>query len=752
MTAPSAGYYFAIVTDNQGFVAVTAPIWLGSSAKVGITSVTNSSVMPVTTEALKLTTNFFNNESTSAKLKSISYTVDGDSEASKTFTPGTSIASSGVAAHEFSYTPTTAGTKTVTINAVITVNGEDKTYTATSTMKVVDINSVSYVGLDASHGNEYVSGGSYPNSMSNMMTLAGGNNVRVVQLNTSAEFIAATSNPKYKMIILNPPTRKNLAVWPTPTNYTPAEIAALKAFSENGNTLVFGNIADYAESTNSDPASPKKHMAELQNDVLAAIGSTLRESDDEVMDDDQNGGQPYRLYPTEFNMANPLLQGVVDGQTYSQYSGSTIYTVDPLTGERSTSIPSTVSPLVFGFPTTYSAETDNDNFGYGSTKPAFPFVKVGTYPQTDKGISNAQGLYIPKYVNPSSKVASNPEEKLLAASETVKHPNGKTSLVVVAGGAFMSNFEIQVTLDNAGTLPYVNYNLMDNLYKTVNPVTITSIADAKNLPEGTEVTIEAIATSEVNTQNANPDSNKGFFDTIYGQDATGGINLFPVASGIKEGQKARFSGKITYYQGEIELTVSKFDIVDSSIHKLDPTALSTSKSVAPANTGLLVKTEGIVSDIDKDTDGTINQFTVNDGSGPAIVFINGYITSGTKLPFVTEGAKVSVVGLASIGEVAGSDMSPRIRVRDRAEIVQITTPDTPELQKARYYATNGNWYNAVYYYEIAISGGIPGLASEMNAASEQLQQQARNDMNAGNSRRHIRLTSSCPQVRQFLQL
>ncbi|QHW33951.1 hypothetical protein GZH47_26240 [Paenibacillus rhizovicinus] len=734
MTAPAAGYYFAIITDNQGFVAVTAPIWLGSAPKVGITSVVNSAVMPVTTEALNLTTNFFNSESAPVTLKSVSYTVDGDSAADKTYTLGTSIAPSGVAANVFSYTPSTPGTKTVTINAVITVNGVDKTYTTTSTMKVVDINAVSYVGLDASHGNEYVSGGSYPNTMANMMTLAGANSVRVVQLNTSAELIAATSNPKYKMIILNAPSRKSVPAWTTPANYTAEETAALKAFSENGNTLVFGNIADYAESANADPASPKKHMSELQNDVLAAIGSTLREGDDEVMDDVTNGGQAYRLYPTEFNMANPLLQGVVDGQTYSQYSGSTIYAVDPVTGERTSTLPATVSPLVFGFPTTYSAETDNDNFGYGSTKSTFPYVLAGTN-NSDKGLNNAQGLYIPKYVNPNSEVATNPEEKLLAASETVTHANGTTSLVVVAGGSFMSNFEISITQENTATLPYVNYNLMDNLYKTANPQTITSIADAKNLPDGTDVTIEATATSEVNTQSANPDANKGFFDSIYAQDASGGINLFPVASGIQEGQKARFTGKITHYQGEVELTVSKITVLDPSIHKLAPTTLTTSASMSSANTGLLVKTEGVVSDIYKDTDGTINQFTIDDGSGPAIVFINGYITSGTTLPFVTDGATVSVAGLASIGEVVSdSDMHPRIRVRDRSEIVNGTasnTPDVLDLQLAQFYASTGNWYNAVYYYELAISGGDTGLDSEMGAAAQQLQLQAKNHMGAG---------------------
>ena len=291
-------------------------------------------------------------------------------------------------------------------------------------------------------------------------------------------------------------------------------------------------------------------------------------------------------------------------------------------------------------------------------------------------MNNSQGLYIPKYVNPNSTIATNPEEKLIAASENVLHSNGKTSLVVVAGGSFMSNFEIQVALENSATLPYANYNLMDNLYKTVNPITITSIADAKNLADGTDVIIEATATSEVNTQSTDTNTNKGFFDCIYAQDATGGINLFPVGSGIKEGQKARFYGKIGHYQGEVELKVSKITILDQAINKFAPTTLATKDSMLPTNTGLLVKTKGVVSNINKDIDGTINQFTINDGTGPAIVFINGYITKGTTLPFITNGATVSVVGLASIGEVVSdSNMHPRIRVRDRSEIVNITVTE-----------------------------------------------------------------------------
>ncbi|MGH4120566.1 cell wall-binding repeat-containing protein [Clostridium sp.] len=679
MTAPAKGYYLARITDNKGSIAITAPIWFGSAPKVGITSVVNSAVMPATTETLTLTTTFFNNESIATNLKSISYTVDGDATANQSYTPSTSIAALGGTTHVFNYTPITPGTKTVAISAVITVNGVDVTLTTKSVMKVVDIDKVLFVGLDASHGNEYVNGGKYPNSMGNMITLSGANELRVVQLNTSQELINACSNPKFKMMILNAPTRNNVAPWPIPTNYTVDETAAIKAFSENGNTLVVGTISDLLETTNNDETSPKKHMAELQNYILAELGSTLRVSDDQVIDEVTNGGQPYRLYPTEFNLDNPLMQGVVDGQTYSQYKGSTIHAVDKVTGERTTTLPSTVSPLVYGLPTTYSAEMDNDNFGYGTAKSEFPFVSavvaVGTKTETyksDKGMNNPD-LYIPKYVNPNSTIATNPEEKLIAASENVLHSNGKSSLVVVAGGSFMSNFEIQATMENSGSLQYVNFNIMDNLFKTVNPITVTSIADAKELADGTEVIIEAIATSGVNTQNIDANTNKGFFDCIYAQDATGGINLFPVATGINVGQKARFYGKVSHYEGEIQLAVSKFTIIDENINKFAPTTLATKASMLASNTGLLVKTEGVVSDISKDTDGTINQFTINDGTGPAIVFINGYITKGITLPFIKDGATVSVVGLASIGSVIGGNL-PRIRVKDRAEIVSIAAP------------------------------------------------------------------------------
>ena len=59
MTEPTNGYYLAKIMDNQGNIAITAPVWLGKAPKVGITvrvkKSTNSLLLP---RRLTLTTSF----------------------------------------------------------------------------------------------------------------------------------------------------------------------------------------------------------------------------------------------------------------------------------------------------------------------------------------------------------------------------------------------------------------------------------------------------------------------------------------------------------------------------------------------------------------------------------------------------------------------------------------------------------------------------------------------------------------------
>jgi len=255
---------------------------------------------------------------------------------------------------------------------------------------------------------------------------------------------------------------------------------------------------------------------------------------------------------------------------------------------------------------------------------------------------------------------------MIMASETVTHGNGATSQVIVAGGAFMSNFEIRnSSVDNISDL-YSNQNIVINLIQSI--MEINKIADVKNMPQGAIVTVEGIATT--NVYNGDGETNTGFFDCIYMQDETGGINLFPVASGVVEGQKIRVTGTISQYQGETQIAVRKLQVVETSINEVEPAKVTTEEAMDPTNTGKLLELSGVVSDVLTSESGVVSQFVITDDSGVgALIYINAYITNAVDLSFVEDGACVSVVGLGSVGENASGSPLPRIRVRDRNEIV-----------------------------------------------------------------------------------
>lgn len=637
---PVPGYYYIKVVQQDGHIAVTAPIWLGKAAAVGISEVKSSTFMPVTHEALTLTTQLFNNENESVVLKNISYIKkDGTVIAQEAL--DTMIESNKTFKHTQSYTPVTAGLETIIVTAEIAINGLSKHYTTEIELNVRDSEKLTFVGIDASHFNEYVAG-NYKDSMGNFGKLASEYNVRTVELRTQEELFEALENPKYEMMVFTAPSRRDGSTGREPyAMYSDEEIAAIAAFAKQGKTIIIAGWSDYYESySNVKDDGLDRHMAGQQNKLLQAMGASLRISDDGVLDDVNNGGQSPRLYLTDYNdFVSPLTKGIVEGQVYSNYGGATIHAVNP-DGTPAMSLPTSVTPIISGHETTYSKDQDGDGYGF-----------------EDKTVK------IPKYN----------DRMLITASETLTHDNGLTSQVIVSGAAFMSNFEIQATVENAGSLNYSNYNILENIIASMGTVAITPIAELKGEPLGTAFTIEGIVTSSVYDGS---DNNKGFFDCIYVQDATGGINLFPVSSGVELGQKVRVTGTVSGYQGETQLKVDKIKVVDEAITPVAPTVVSTQEAMAPENTGKLIQTTGKVIDVVKDQ-GVVSQITLDDGSKPALAYINGYITKGVDLSFVEEGATLTLTGLASVGEnfQSQTDFLPRIRVRDRGEIILVKGPE-----------------------------------------------------------------------------
>ena len=640
---PSYSYYFIRVTQKDGDLAVTSPVWVGESLKLGISNMVCGTATPVTDEELTLTTTFFNSEDSDATIKSLTYSIGGT--VIGTDKTGYTLAKSSTLDVPFKYTPTAARVFTVQVTAVVEQGNNEYTFTKTVGLDVLNADSLVYIGIDASHYNEYVSG-NYKDSMGNFGNLAADHSVRTVQLNTGADLIAACSNPKYKALILTAPSRRLADAQKDPKTYSDAELKALADFNAAGGTVILAGWSDNYENYDVIQKNPAiKHMAETQNDVLKALGSSLRISDDATYDDVRSaadGVDKWRLYFSTYNTDNFLTSGViVDAdhpydklytERFSHYGGASIYAVDA-NGNPASTLPSTVSPVVYGHATTYSIDVDKDGKGGAGT---------------------------PKYT-----YAENDNRLLVMATEQLA---GK-GLIVVSGAAFMSNFEVQAQLDNGAEKNYSNYRICENLVSYLNPVQLSTIDQIHQQPEeGFKYTVEGIVTSNASGH----DKDTAFFDCIYIQDETGGINCFPVAGDFKIGDRVRVSGTTSSYQGERQLAVTKIEKIGDGTPVTPLTVTSTQVNDGSV-LGQLVTLKGIVTAIEM-AEGKVQTILVRDPQGKvARVFIDGYICPESEVQNLKVGCAIEATGLASYDNTFvlsdGTAMAPRIRISNRADVI-----------------------------------------------------------------------------------
>ena len=640
---PDYSYYYIRVTQGDGDLAVTAPVWVGETLKLGISDVTCGTSTPVTGEKMTVTTTLFNSESTDARIKSITYAVG--SQVLTSATDAGTVPASGTLDLSYDISFDTARVYKVTATVVLEQDGKEYVFTKDITLDVLNADDLVYIGIDASHYNEYVAG-NYKDSMGNFGNLAGKYNVRTVELKTSDDLIAACSNPKFKALILTAPSRRLADAQTDPRTYSAAELAAITAFNAGGGTVILAGWSDNYENYDVIQSNPAiKHMAATQNEVLQALGSSLRIADDATYDDVRSaadGVDKWRLYFNTYGQSF-LTDGVeVDPahpydrlytEVFSHYGGASVYAVDA-DGKPTSTLPATVSPVVYAHSTTYSVDVDKDGLG---------------------------GANVPKYA-----YAENDRRLLAMASEQLE---GK-GLIIVSGAAFMSNFEVQATIsDNGSEKNYSNYKICENLLGRINPVKITDIATVQAQTEaGHKYTIEGVVTSNASGY----DKATAFFDCIYVQDETGGINCFPVAGDFKIGDVVRVTGVTETYQGENELQVSSIEKIGETT-PVTPRAVTSTQINDGSVLGQLVTLNGYVTGYEM-ADGLVQTILVRDSEGKiARVFIDGYITTSYDVANLSVGCQISATGLASYDNTFvladGTPMAPRIRVRDRNDVV-----------------------------------------------------------------------------------
>lgn len=619
-------YYYLKITETDGDIAVTAPVWVGEVEAAGINSISTDEVVPVQGEALAVDLELYNNEASSMDINSIEFSVDGETVHTVDLEKEglSSIASMSTAAYSFDYTYNGVGSMTITATVNATLNGVNKIYTEKLPLTYVTPEMVTRVIIDGTHYNDYVTG-YYGANVGNFTKIAGEKNVKVQVV---TDEITPEMLENCALLVISAPAKKtgtaNAGAY-EPSHFSDDFIQMVKNYTDQGGTLIACGIADYQDS-------PSGQTTTEMNKLLNAIGATTTLNSDEAYDEENNGGQPYRLYLTNYNADSRYLSGAQEGQEYSAYSGCTVnLDADAVSSGKA-------EALVTGFDTTYSIDSKDENGNYGDSSVV-----------VEKG--NVVAL----------------------AHETLD----SGANIFVSGTVFISDFEVKAELDNNWDLPYLNRTIAENILDEVTvELETTPIADVRKAEMGEVFAIEGYVTSgtsnEYNT----------FFDTIYVQDETGGITVFPYStSGLEIGTKVRIIGYRDAYQGDAEIQIMSSKILDEEPYIYQPEKLSAKEAMDyEKNGGKLVQVTGKVVDARYDAEGTgVSQFWIDDGSGVnANIFIDGYIFSGTsgenKLASdVKIGETVSAVGLVYAHPEGDSDESVTcLRVRNCDEIMAVS--------------------------------------------------------------------------------
>ncbi|MCD8380816.1 MAG: CehA/McbA family metallohydrolase [Lachnospiraceae bacterium] len=660
-------YYYIKVVEADGDIAVTAPVWVGDVEALDVSTFEADDALAVQDQALNMTLSLYNNESSDFTVESITFTVtdlDGNvtditDDIVKTTETPTVVESMGTADYSFAYTYSGLGSTIYTATITGTLNGVTKVYTEPLTVSYVSADMVTNVVVDGSHYNDYVTG-YYGGNMTELVALAADLSINVTVVEDVEDYYGEDSVlDDCALLIISAPAKKsgtaNAGDY-TASLYEDEFIEAVQAYVQAGGSVIVCGLADYGEAS----SSAEYHTAAQQNKLLAAIGSTMSLNDDEAYDVDNNGGQAYRLYLETFNMESDWLTGVVDVdsvadgedyQVYSQYSGCTVNV-------------GSGTWLVKGFDTTYSIDSDRDG--------------VGASDEIESGSGYSYNIVTPEG-----------EAVFLACEDS-----GYGGTIFVSGGVFCSDFEVDADVDDYD-LPYANTTIITNILSNVQvelPVTdIATVRAAYGDGEGSGSIYKVRGYVTAGTEN----SDNAFFDCIYIQDETGGIDIFPYAeSGLALGTYIEVTGYLAAYQGDIELKVMSYTILDAANaaeNIVDPTKLTCAQaSDYAANGGLLIQAVGTVKEgsVYYNSDGTLAQFTVVDGTGETVVFIDGYILSGTTgkntlAASIVEGAAVSAVGvlymhpetLATDSNTFGQEVAV-LRVRDCDEILTISVSES----------------------------------------------------------------------------
>ena len=314
---PASGghsYYYLRITQPDGDVAVTAPVWMDGYDDIGIGSFISDTLTPARDEEIGLTVELYNNESVDFIVESLSLYADGK-EVCAVSDPGTA-AGMGTLSHTFSYAHREYGMTEFRVEAVGSVNGEKRTYEKTLSLSFHVPEQVKRIAVDASHGNSGV------DKLNRLKAIA-------AKVNIAVDILDGELPENSDLLLITAPAEA----------FDEEFVENVRSFVENGGTVILCGQSDMGDLN--------LHTSGELNRLLEAMGATVRLNDDTAWDEESGGNTPDAVSSDVFNPGGDLTKSLKPEQTYTQRAGCT---VNPGIGTW----------LVKGRSTTHGVDADGD--------------------------------------------------------------------------------------------------------------------------------------------------------------------------------------------------------------------------------------------------------------------------------------------------------------------------------------------------------------------------------------------------------
>lgn len=266
-------YYYLRITQSDGDIAVTAPVWMENFNDMGISALTCGTQVPLQGEPVELELTLYNEEPVDLVLDSVEAYWDG-SVIYREENPGTVFARENLTL-AIPYTHPEAGSAQLEVVVTGTADGEDRRYTETISLGYRAVQTVTGMLVDGSHG--------YPD----------------LDRLTGAVSLAAEADMITTLFTEDLPQGGSILIIPGMSSPASDSFRGdVAAFVEKGGTLILW---------------PGSETGEYENQILEAVGATMR-----------FGAAAEADSCTFFNLDQSWCAGLTGDQFFSHGDGRTV--------------------------------------------------------------------------------------------------------------------------------------------------------------------------------------------------------------------------------------------------------------------------------------------------------------------------------------------------------------------------------------------------------------------------------------------